>query len=378
MQPRPISVRGLVPARVSRLSALPLLAVLLVLSAAPARANIEISGNVTLPGDPTYGDTINDNVHLMPGAVLTLNAGGSLNGQISGSDGCTLNVSGGSVRDDIELFGGTMNISRGSVAGIVLYGGATLNISGGSLTQIVNLSGTVNIYGCGLQKFGVGAVTTVTGHLTNGPDINTSVLGDANLFNTPPAFTNSPTGTTAIANTSTAQGIGAFVPFSLTGTDACGGSATVSYSNGHTPGSFFPLGSTPVIATIPGTDATYPFYVTVAYAWSGFLQPINADGSSVFNAGRTIPVKFALTGPSAGITNAVATFTYRKVRSAAGVTVNEAESAATATGGTQFRYEDSGQYAYYWSTKGLEAGYVYELRCDLGDGVSRTVELALK
>ena len=36
------------------------------------------------------------------------------------------------------------------------------------------------------------------------------------------------------------------------------------------------------------------------------LQPINADGSSVFKAGSTVSVKFQLTGASAGITNATA------------------------------------------------------------------------
>ena len=40
------------------------------------------------------------------------------------------------------------------------------------------------------------------------------------------------------------------------------------------------------------------FMVSVAYAWSGVLQPVNADGSSVFKLGSTVPVTFQLTGPS--------------------------------------------------------------------------------
>jgi hypothetical protein len=147
-------------------------------------------------------------------------------------------------------------------------------------------------------------------------------------------------------------------------------------------GAVFPLGTTTVTATATdaaGNTAEASFTVTVTYAWSHFLQPINADGTSVFKAGRTVPLKFALTGASAGITTAVATFTYRKVRTAAGMAVNEEVTSTTATGGTQFRYDSSsGQYLYNWSTQGLEAGYVYELRVDLGDGVSRTVEIALK
>ena len=46
--------------------------------------------------------------------------------------------------------------------------------------------------------------------------------------------------------------------------------------------------------------------------------------------------------------------------------------------GNQFRFDPtSGQYIYNWSTKGLNAG-IYQLQIDLGDGVSRTVNVALK
>jgi hypothetical protein len=113
----------------------------------------------------------------------------------------------------------------------------------------------------------------------------------------------------------------------------------------------------------------------VRYDWSGVLQPINADGSSVFNCGRTIPVKFQLVNASAGITNAVATFSYRRLTGSSG-TVNESDPVETPTSGNQFLYSGS-HYQFNWSTKGLATG-TYELRIDLGDGLVRTVCIALR
>ena len=53
-----------------------------------------------------------------------------------------------------------------------------------------------------------------------------------------------------------------------------------------------------------------PFTIWVKFQAPGdgtfFLQPINADGSSIFKLGSTISVKFKLQGASAGITNLVA------------------------------------------------------------------------
>src|SRR5438309_8185892 len=42
-------------------------------------------------------------------------------------------------------------------------------------------------------------------------------------------------------------------------------------------------------------------YESARYAWSGVLQPLNPDGSSVFKAGSTVSVKFQLTGASASL-----------------------------------------------------------------------------
>jgi hypothetical protein len=128
-------------------------------------------------------------------------------------------------------------------------------------------------------------------------------------------------------------------------------------------------------ATADYRAASATVTIDVRYDWSGVLQPINSDGSSVFRRGSTVPVKFRLAGASAGITNAVARLSYVYVNGSAGM-VNEAVSTAQATTGNLFRY-DGGQYVFNWSTQGLAAG-TYELRIDMGDGLIRTVRLALR
>lgn len=113
------------------------------------------------------------------------------------------------------------------------------------------------------------------------------------------------------------------------------------------------------------------------YSWSGFLPPINADGSSVFKLGSTIPVKFALTGPSAGIATLTAKLSYTRVGDASS-TVNEPVSTGAGDSGNTFRYDPtSGQYIFNWSTKGLSAG-TYQLQINLGDGLTHTVNIDLR
>jgi len=113
-----------------------------------------------------------------------------------------------------------------------------------------------------------------------------------------------------------------------------------------------------------------------AYTWSGYLQPINQDGGSVFRRGSTIPVKFQLTGASAGVTNAVARLYVAKVTDDVVGTEEKADSAASATEGNLFRYSD-GQYVLNLGTAGLTAG-TYQLRVDMGDGVQRLVLISLR
>ncbi|WP_344136208.1 HYR domain-containing protein [Pedococcus bigeumensis] len=142
-------------------------------------------------------------------------------------------------------------------------------------------------------------------------------------------------------------------------------------------GSTFPLGTTNVKCTSTdrtGNTATVSFSVTVTVGWSGVLAPVTEGG--VYKQGSTIPVKFALTGASAGVTNLQATLWVRKVSPTPAGQVAVAVSTSAATTGNLFRYTD-GQYLFNLNTKPLQVG-TYELRIDLGDGVPHTVTISLR
>ena len=118
-------------------------------------------------------------------------------------------------------------------------------------------------------------------------------------------------------------------------------------------------------------------------SWSGFLPPINPPNaagvsSSVFKAGSTVPVKFALTGTSAGITRLSATLEYAKVSNGVVGRYMKAVSNRAPTNSNLFRYDAaSRQYVFNWNTKGLRAGN-YILSIGTCDGQTRTVIIGLK
>lgn len=114
--------------------------------------------------------------------------------------------------------------------------------------------------------------------------------------------------------------------------------------------------------------------------WSGILQPINADGSSIFKLGSTVPVKFALTGSCAVAVQGslVAKLFVAKLTNNVAGTELEATSTSAADSGNTFRYDPtSAQYVFNLGTKSLSSG-TWQLRIDLGDGAARTVRISLK
>jgi hypothetical protein len=118
---------------------------------------------------------------------------------------------------------------------------------------------------------------------------------------------------------------------------------------------------------------------TVKYDFGGILQPINANGSSIFKAGSTVPVKFQLKD-SAGtfISTAVASLSYAKMTDNVFGTDAKAVSTSAATTGSLFRYDSiSNQYIFNFSTKGLTAG-TYQLTVKLDDTKTYTVQISLK
>jgi hypothetical protein len=151
---------------------------------------------------------------------------------------------------------------------------------------------------------------------------------------------------------------GAVVVYVATATDVVDGSLTPTCAPAS--GSLFAPGTTAVHCTVTdtaGNVASGDFQVTVTFSWSGLLPPIQAGRD--FNLGRKIPVSFALTGASAGITDGVFTL-------------------HVGTRTEPFRYDaEDRRYSVKLDTDGLSAG-TWELRVDLGDGVPHVAPIALR
>jgi hypothetical protein len=93
------------------------------------------------------------------------------------------------------------------------------------------------------------------------------------------------------------------------------------------------------------------------FAWSGVLQPINSDGSSIFKLGSTVPVKFDLTGLCAGMSTLNARIFLAKITDGILGSEMEAVSTAASDSGNTFRYDAaSGQYIFNLSTKAISSG----------------------
>lgn len=100
------------------------------------------------------------------------------------------------------------------------------------------------------------------------------------------------------------------------------------------------------------TSETRTYTVNYSGAFSGYLQPINTDGSSRFKLGSTIPVKFQLTCSGVSISNAVAKLYVAKGDNVPDPGVDEAISTAASTTGNLFRYDSTAQqYIFNLSTK---------------------------
>ena len=129
-----------------------------------------------------------------------------------------------------------------------------------------------------------------------------------------------------------------------------------------------------------GNSRTATFEYRVVYAYGEIREPINADGSSVFKAGSTVPVKFGITDfAGQSVTGAVATLSTVRSYNTDGLHLGEEQEATTqgnANTGNLFRPSD-GQYVYNLSTKGMAPGS-YQLFIRLDDGKEYTAVFSLR
>lgn len=128
-----------------------------------------------------------------------------------------------------------------------------------------------------------------------------------------------------------------------------------------------------------GNQVTQSVIYYVHYAYSGILQPINSDNSSIFKLGSTVTVKFQLMDANSSyVTNSVAKIYVTKIGDGIIGTEMEAKSTSNATTGNLFRYDStSNQYIFNLGTKTLTTG-TWQIRIELDDGTSKTVDIGLK
>ncbi len=251
-----------------------------------------------------------------------------------------------------------------------------------------------------------GAAVTFTASATDWADHAVEVTCDATSGSTFPVGTTTVTCTAVDVHDNTSQGTfmvtvmdttaptltvpadmsvtatvagGAYVTFSPSATDLVDGPVAV----GCTPasGSLFGTGTSTVACDATdqhGNRVVASFNVTVTFAWSGYLHPVNADNRSVFKLGSTVPVKFRLSGDSAPITSLYATISIAPVSDGVVGDEFEAVSTAAADGGNAFRYDPTaGQYIFNWGTRSLSTG-TYQICIEFGDGLTRAVIVSLK
>ena len=251
---------------------------------------------------------------------------------------------------------GVTAISAGSAHSLALKSDGTVVGWGfndfGQASPPVGLTGVIEISAGGFHSL---ALTTVVADTT------------------PPVVT-VPTDVTAPA-TSVSGAVVTYPP--ATAQDNVAGTLPVTCTPAS--GAMFALGQSTVTCTATdpsGNTGSASFHVSVTYAWSGVPRPFSADGTSTFKGGSTIPVKVALTGASAPITNATITLSYARVLNGVVGSYMDASTNVKASAGSSFRYSGN-QYIFNWSTKGLAPGR-YSVKVNLGDGVPHAVPITLK
>jgi hypothetical protein len=170
---------------------------------------------------------------------------------------------------------------------------------------------------------------------------------------------------------------GAIVSFDAAAHDGRDGDVPVTCAPAS--GARFALGTTLVSCSASdssGNVARASFPVTVSFSWSDVLAPLRAAGPNRVRSGRTVPVRFRLTGASARIKDAVARLYVAAIVN--GSPGPETPARSKRRRDSHFRYEaHEREYEFEWSTTGLPVGR-YQLRIDLGDGISHTVPVELR
>ncbi len=126
-------------------------------------------------------------------------------------------------------------------------------------------------------------------------------------------------------------------------------------------------------------DKTVTYYVR--YAYSGILEPINVNGSSIFNSNKNsfIPVKFQLQDATGGFAAGAVADIYRtKISDNITGTINEEVYTHEATPGNRFIYNSTtNEYVFNLDSAELSIG-TWRIEIRLDDGTSKYVDISVK
>jgi large repetitive protein len=232
----------------------------------------------------------------------------------------------------------------------------------------VTVSGNVNV--------NVPGAYTITYTATDGTNTATKTRTVNVVDTTPPVITCPANIVNTLPLNSTATSMAVSYP-ALTATDSCS-SATVTISKAS--GSVFTVGTTTVTGTATdsaGNSSTCTFTVTVQYSFTGFFSPIdNMPTLNQVNAGRSIPVKFSLSGDK-GL-NIFATGYPASGVIACNSTAPVVDVTETGTAGSSSLSFSGGQYHYVWKTESSWAGTCRQLVIKLNDGSEHRANFKFK
>jgi hypothetical protein len=300
------------------------------------------------------------------GQSVTLTAmvtgSGTPTGTVTFNDGTTAigtgTLSGGSTTFSIS------SLSVGSHAITAVYGGDS-SFSGSTsavLTQTVNKAST----------------TTAVSSSANPSILNQSVTFAVTVTVVAPGA-GTPTGTVTFLDGLTTLGSGPLNP---------GGQATFTTSplavNSHSITAAY-AGDSNFIASTSTALSQFVQYKpqgTNCYGNLGhqILQPINADGTSVWKQGRTIPAKFRVcdvNGASVGTAGVINSFSLTQIIS--GTVTNVDETVDSTSSDTVFRWDAANQqWIFNISTKSLAANKTYVYTITLNDGTTIMFQYGLK
>ena len=275
-----------------------------------------------------------------------------------------------------------------STTTVTVAGGASFTYDSLSHPATVSVTG-VNlilaqppVYSCGHAPISV-ADSGCTASYNYAGDANHNSSSDSKTYTINKALL------TVTANNA-AMTLDGVVPSPLTGTltgvlGADGITATYTTAATGTAVGSFPI--TPVLSDPNGKLPNYSVTskngtLTVTYAPANaglcdgdlshtILQPVNADGTSTFKQGSTVPAKFRVCdakGTSIGLSGVVTSFNLVYMNGGTLIpTVDETVDSSTPD--TAFRWDSTAQqWIFNISTKGLPTHYTYTFQINLNDG----------